>query len=60
MDVLLRNALVSVRKSINQLQDAAADDSAPISRQEAQDALTAIYNVLAKIVDRIDPRTVPN
>ena len=57
MDVLLRNALASVRKSINQLQDAAADDSATISRQEAQDALTAIYNVLAKVVDRIDPRT---
>lgn len=57
MDVLLRNALASVRRSINQLQDAAADDSTPINRKEAQDALTAIYNVLAMIVNRIDPRT---
>ena len=60
MDVLLRNALASVRKSINQLQDVDADDSAPISRQEAQAALKAIYNVLSKIVDHIDPRTGPN
>jgi len=57
LDVLLRNALASVRRSINQLQDAAADDSTPINRKEAQDALTAIYNVLAMIVNRIDPRT---